>query len=66
MSKVINALVGKACKITKMDATQISGNTIILDVDTDWIKIENVNKKGAKSIEIMRIEDICKINLIVE
>lgn len=66
LSKIINELVGKACKITTSDSIQIVEDTVVLDVDADWVKIEKTNKKNIKSVAIIRIDDIKKIDLVVE
>ncbi len=65
MSKIITELIGKSCKITKADGVQIAEDTIILDADMDWVKLEKTNKKGSKTIEIIRIDAIEAIDLVV-
>ena len=64
MSKIIVDLIGKTCKITTTLGIQIVENTVILEADEDWVKIEKTNKKNVKSIKIIRIEDISKIDLV--
>ena len=64
MSKIIVDLIGKTCNITTTSGILIVENTVILDADNDWVKIEKTNKKNVKSIKIIRIDDISKIDLV--
>ncbi len=66
MSKIISGLVGKSCRITTVGDFATQMNATILEVDSDWTKIQKIDKRGIASIEIMRVDDIKKIDLIVE
>lgn len=66
MSKIITDLIGKTCKITKLDEMSFIEKTKILEVDEDWIKLEKTDKKNINSIEIIRIDDVKKIEEVVE
>lgn len=59
MSTVINGLIGKRCQIP------IYGEGVILDADDDFIKFENVDKKGKKSTVVLRIDELDRI-LVLE
>jgi len=61
MSKIINNLVGKKCRLGILG---IDGEVTVLDVDEEWIKYEYTDKKGNKCIKIQRIKDIAEISLL--
>ena len=62
MSKIISSLVGQVCKIESEE--DIFEDFTILEVDDEWIKISNTNKKGNTKITILRVEDIKNIELV--
>lgn len=64
MSKIITDLIGMTCKITTTAGIQFVENCIILDADAEWVKIEKTNKKNVKSIEIIRLDNILKVDLV--
>lgn len=68
MSKIISSLVGKQCKIKTDEGTLFSpsGETIfsVLDTDDEWMKLSYIHKKHGEKIKIIRIDSICKIELI--
>lgn len=45
VSKIITDLIGMSCKIKPTTGMQIVENTVILDVDEEWVKIEKTSKK---------------------
>ncbi len=61
MSKIINELVGKKCKIGILG---INGEVTVLDADDDWIKFEYTDKKGKKCVKIQSIDEISDIELL--
>lgn len=63
MSKIINDLLGKTCKITRSDGTLLL-DALIVDVDTEWVKMQKTDKKNVTTVEIIRIEDIKKVEMI--
>ena len=65
MSRLIEELKGKKCKLTDEDGIQNAWIYTVLDVDDEWVKVEYNDKKGNK-IEIIRIENIGKVDLISE
>lgn len=68
MSKLINELVGKECKIKSDDALTLIGNTEmlchVLDTDDEWIKVQLTDKKGNKIIKLLRIENVDAIEIL--
>lgn len=66
MSKMIKELTGKKCNIEIRGVfTEVKPICHILEVDDEWVKIEETKNKN-KSIELIRIDDISKIKLIQE
>lgn len=63
MSKMFEELKGKSCKITFTSGVQILTYTV-LDIDEDWVKLVSTDKKGIEKTEIVRIEDISKVELV--
>lgn len=63
MINMLKELIGKECVIS-FNSSLISGDKYkVLDVDDEWIKISSVNKKGVERIELVRIDDIDKIEI---
>ena len=58
MSKIINELVGKKCRLA------VYGEITVLDADDEWIKFEFSYKKGTKCIKIMRVDELSEIELL--
>lgn len=67
MSKLINELVGKTCRLqTNGDSTfdmDADVNCTILDADDEWIKFTYADKKGNHKTVILRIDFIENIEL---
>ncbi len=61
MSKIINELIGKKCKLGILG---INGEVTVLDADDDWIKFEYTDKKGNKCVKIQPIDEITEIELL--
>lgn len=71
MSKIINSLLNKKCKLRSEDGfAGVLGNTevecTVLECDDEWIKISYTDKKEKKFIKILRIDDISSVELIEE
>ncbi|NCD03255.1 MAG: hypothetical protein EOM00_09710 [Clostridia bacterium] len=62
MSKMFEELKGKECKIT-FDSGIQSLKYKVEDLDDEWIKLSSTDKKGVQKIEIVRIEDISKVEI---
>lgn len=67
MSKIINSLVGKQCKIKTEDGVWLSGNPeircTVLDADDEWMTISYTDKKEKTFTKIIRIESIDSVEL---
>ena len=63
MSKIINDLVGKNCKITTEDALVNEMMCTVLDADDEWIKFTYTDKKNNIKTKILRIDSIENIEL---
>lgn len=70
MSKLINELVHKQCKIKSDDALQLVGTAelqcLILDTDDEWMKVRFTDKKKNQVTKLLRIENIDEIELLDE
>ncbi len=64
MSKIINELVGKQCKIVTEELV-INDNfdCTVLECDDEWIKISYTDKKNNVITKILRIDNIDSIEL---
>lgn len=62
MSKLIDELVGKKCKI-ESDEDFVCH---VLDADDEWMKISYTDKKNSQITKMLRIEDIDNIEIIEE
>lgn len=67
MSKLINELTGKECKIKSDAALELVGSleidALVLDADEEWIKIRFTNKKKQTITKLIRIENIEEIEV---
>lgn len=62
MSKIINDLVGKQCKIeTEGLITNEAFNCTVLECDDEWIKILYTDKKNNVMTKILRIDAVHSI-----
>ena len=70
MSKLINELKGKECKIKSEDALVLVGSEemscLVLDTDDEWIKVQFVDKKNNTITKLLRIENIDEIQIMEE
>ena len=68
MSKLINELKDKECKIKSEDALVLVGSEemtcLVLDTDDEWIKVQFVDKKKNTIIKLLRIENIDEIQIL--
>lgn len=57
---MLKEFIGKKVdvKIQDVVATPPYRNCTILDVDSEWVKLEMTNRKGIKSITVLRIDAI--------
>lgn len=62
MSKIIESLIGKSCKISKNNSEDIF-ECLIIDVDEQWIKVE-IKANNTNEVCVMRIEAIENIVLL--
>lgn len=68
MSKLINELMHKNCKIKTENALQLVGSSEltcrVLDADDEWIKVCFNDKKNNEIVKLLRIEDIEEVELV--
>lgn len=68
MSKLINELINKECKIKSDAALQLVGATellcMVLDTDDEWIKVQFTDKKNNQIKKLLRIENIDEIEVL--
>lgn len=68
MSKLMNELVGKDCKIKSEDAFSLVGNDEllcrVLDADDEWIKVQFTDKKKKQLTKLLRIEHIDEVEIL--
>lgn len=68
MSKLINELVGKDCKIKSEDAFSLVGAgelpCRVLDADDEWLKVQFTDKKKQQVTKLLRIEHIDEVELL--
>jgi len=63
MSKIINELVGKKCKITYSDGIS-SELCEILDADDEWVKMKVESKKDKDTVKVIRIDTIDEVAIL--
>ena len=67
MSKLINELVGKECKIKTDEALLWVGSDElkckVLDCDDEWMKVQYTDKKGNTIMKLIRIECVNEVEL---
>ena len=68
MSKLINELAGRECKIKSDSELALVGSSellcFVLDIDDEWIKIQFTDKKKNQVTKLLRIENIEEIEVI--
>lgn len=63
MSKMLEELKGKECKITFENGIQ-SHTYKVIDLDDEWLKITSIDKKGNEKTEIVRIENVNEVEVL--
>ena len=63
MSKIIEKLVGSNCELFNDDGMAIIKGTIT-EYDEEWVRVESIDKKNTNKVQIIRIEDINKIEVL--
>lgn len=68
MSKLINELVGKECKIKSDDMFALVGSNemkcLVMDCDDEWIKVQYTDKKNNVITKLLRIENVDEVELL--
>ena len=68
MSKLINELVGKECKIKSDDALSLVGSQemqcVVLDTDDEWMKVQYTDKKKNRVTKLIRIENVDGVEIL--
>jgi hypothetical protein len=68
MSKMIEELTSKKCKITSQRGIFLTGKPEfechVIDCDGEWIKISLKNKHNNEIIKLLRVEDIEEVQII--
>ena len=63
MSKIIEELVGKKCKIIYVDGLNTEMGQI-LAVDDEWLKIKVDSKKDKENVKVIRIDVIEQVAML--
>ncbi len=70
MSKLMEELVGRHCRITSDEGVVLVGKTdidcMVLDCDGEWVKIRYTDRKKRETVRLMRIENISGVELLEE
>lgn len=67
MSKLINEIVGKECRIKPDEEIELMDSWIqcqVLDADDEWIKIRYEDKKKGIVTRLFRIENIDEVEVL--
>ena len=68
MSKLMNELVGKECKIKTDDALSLVGSQemqcVVLDTDDEWMKVQYIDKKKNQVTKLIRIENVDGVEIL--
>lgn len=68
MSKILSELINKKCILITDTGFEIASKReiecYILDVDDDWIKFNFTDKKGVNKTQILKVEDIERVDFI--
>lgn len=68
MSKLINELVGKECKIKSEDVLLLVGSDemkcVVMDCDDEWIKVQYTDKKNNVITKLLRIENVDEVEIL--
>ena len=65
MSKLIEELVGRDCKISSEKGINFVGKTEF-DCDEEWLKISLKDKKNQEIVKMIRVEDVDEIEVKVD
>lgn len=70
MSKLIEELVGRDCKISSEKGINFAGKTEfechVMDCDEEWLKISLKDKKNQEIVKMIRVEDVDEIEVKVD
>ena len=58
MSKIIDGLVGKRCRMG------VYGEVKVIEADDEWIKFEYRDKRGNQAVKVLRIDELTEIDLL--
>ena len=67
MSKLINELVGRECRIkpeVELELTDAWIQCYVLDADDEWVKIQYEDKKKGSITKLFRIDNIAEVEMI--
>lgn len=68
MSKILSELINKKCILITDTGLEIASKRefecFILDVDDEWIKFTFTDKKGINKTQILRVDDIERVDFI--
>ena len=65
MSEILKGLEGKRCKITVSEIFEGPIECEVIKMDEEWMKVNQILKKGKSKIRIIRIENINDISEVV-
>lgn len=63
MSEMLKELIGKKPMIQMENGLGLADYEV-LAVDSDWIKLRRVNKKGQVSTKLLRLDDLLSVELL--
>lgn len=66
MSRLLQSLTNQKVKLVVDEWFQADETWTILEVDEDWVKVQQTNKKGKVTTKILRVDDIKRIELLEE
>lgn len=68
MSKLIEELVGRDCKISSEKGINFAGKTEfechVMDCDEEWLKVSLKDKKNHEIVKMIRAEDVDEIEVM--
>lgn len=66
MSRLLQSLTNQKVKLVVDEWFQADETWTILEVDEDWVKVQQTNKKGKVTTKILRVDNIKRIELLEE
>lgn len=66
MSQLLQGLINQKVTIVLDALFQSDATWIILEVDEEWVKVQQTDKKGKVTTTILRVDDIKRIELLEE